>query len=70
MQLISKFNNGIRFLLCAIYIFSKYAWVVEEKKAVIIVNASQKILNDSKTKPNKIWLDEGCTLYNNSFKNG
>ena len=25
MQLISKFNNGIRFLLC---VFSKYAWVV------------------------------------------
>ena len=27
MQLISKFNNGIRFLLCVIDIYSKYAWV-------------------------------------------
>ena len=27
MQLISKFNKGFRFLLCAIDIFSKYAWV-------------------------------------------
>ena len=27
-QLISKFNNGIRFLLSVIDIFSKYAWVI------------------------------------------
>ena len=27
MQLIDKFNKGIRFLLCVIDIFSKYAWV-------------------------------------------
>ena len=27
MQLISKFNKGIRHLLCVIDIFSKYAWV-------------------------------------------
>ena len=28
MQLISKYNKGIRHLLCAIYLFRKYAWVV------------------------------------------
>ena len=28
MQLISNFNKGFRFLLCVIYIFSKYDWVV------------------------------------------
>ena len=28
MQLISKFNKGVRFLLCVIDIFSKYTWVV------------------------------------------
>ena len=28
MQLLSKYNKGIRFLLCVIDIFSKYAWVV------------------------------------------
>ena len=28
MQLLSRYNKGIRFLLCAIDIFSKYAWVV------------------------------------------
>ena len=37
-------------------IFSKYAWVIplKDKKGVSIVNAFQKILNDSKRKPNKI----------------
>ena len=27
MQLISKFNKGLRFLLCVIDIFSKYVWL-------------------------------------------
>ena len=31
MELISKFNKGIRFLLCVIDIFSKYAWVIPLK---------------------------------------
>ena len=32
MQLLSRYNKGIRFLLCVIDIFSKYAWVVPLKK--------------------------------------
>ena len=58
MQLISKFNKGFRFLLCVIDTFSKYAWVVplKDKKGVSIVNAFQKILDDSARKPNKIWF--------------
>ena len=41
MQLISRYNKGIRFLLCVIDIFSKYAWVVplKDKKGVSIVAA-------------------------------
>ena len=56
MQLISKFNKGFKFLLCVIDIFSKYAWVVplKDKKGVSIVDAFQKILDDSNRKPNKI----------------
>ena len=70
MQLISKFNKGFRFLLCAIDIFSKYAWVVplKDKKGVSIVNAFQKILKDSERKPNKIQVDKGTEFYNISFK--
>ena len=70
MQLISKFNKGFRFLLCVIYIFSKYAWVVplKDKKGISIVNAFQIILKESNRKPNKIWVDKGSEFYNNSFK--
>ena len=70
MQLISKFNKGFRFLLCVIDICSKYAWVflLKDKKGVSIVNAFQKILDDSNRKPNKISVDKGSEFYNNSFK--
>ena len=70
MQLLSKFNKGFRFLLCVINIFSKYAWVIplKDKKDIIIFNGIQKILDDSKRKPNKIWVDTGSEFYNNSLK--
>ena len=75
MQLISKFNKAFRFLLCVIDSFSKHAWVVplKVKKGVTIVNAFQKILNDSTKvrstrKPNKIWVDKGSECNNSSFK--
>ena len=66
MQLISKFDKGIRFLLCAFDIFSKYAWVIplKDKKVVTIFNAFKIILNDSKRKPIKIWVDQGREFYN------
>ena len=32
MQLLSKFNKGILFLLSVIYIYSKYAWVIPLKE--------------------------------------
>ena len=70
MQLLSKYNKGIRFLLCAIDIFSKCAWVVplKDKKSLSIVTAFQSILKQSNRKPNKIWVDKGSEFYNDSFK--
>ena len=70
MRLLSKYNKGIRFLLCVIDIFSKYAWVVllKDKKGVSIVTAFQSILKQSNRKPNKIWVDKGSEFYNASFK--
>ena len=70
MQLLNKYNKGIRFLLCAFDIFSKYAWVVplEDKKGVSIVAAFQSILKQSNRKPNKIWVDKDSEFYNASFK--
>ena len=52
MQLVSRYNKGIRFLLCVIDYFSKYAWVVplKDKKGISIVKAFQIILKQSKYK--------------------
>ena len=70
MQLISNFNKGIRFLLCAIDIFGKHAWVIplKDKKGIAITNAFQKILKESDRKSNKIWVDKGSIFYNRSIK--
>ena len=44
MQLISKFNKAVLFLLCVIDVYSKYTWVVplKEKKGITTSNAFQK----------------------------
>ena len=70
MHLLSKYNKGIRFLLCVIDIFSKYAWVVtlKDKKDISIVKAFQSILKQSNQKPSKIWVDKGSEFYNAYFK--
>ena len=69
MQSLSKYNKGIKYLLCAIDLFSKYAWVVpiKDKKGTSIVNAFKKIISEGR-KPNKIWVDQGSEFYNNTFK--
>ena len=69
MQLLSKYNKEIKYLLCAIDIFSKYAWVVslKDKRWTSNVNAFQKI-NSEGRKPNYIWVDQGGEFYNRLFK--
>ena len=65
MQSLSKFYKGFKYLLCAIDLFSKYAWVIpiNDKKGTSIVNAFKKIILE-KRKPNKIWVDQGSEFYN------
>ena len=72
MPLTSKFNKRTKFLLGVTDIFSKYVWVVrlKIKKGITIVNAFEKILDNSTRKPNKIWVHKGSEFYNSSFKNG
>ena len=77
MQSLSKCNKGIKYLLCTIDLFSKYAWVIpiKDKQGTSIVNAFKKIISEKseaeskgRRKPNKIWLDQGSEFYNKSFK--
>ena len=80
MQSLSRKNKGIKYLLCAIDLHSKYAFVIplKDKKGISIVDAFNKIIKQSNrrakgtsaqhVKPNKIWLDQGSEFYNNVFK--
>ena len=56
MQSLSRKNKGIKYLLCVIDLYSKYAFVIplKDKKGVSIVNAFNKIIKQSNIKPNKI----------------
>ena len=69
MQSLSRKNKVIKYLLCAIDLFSKYAFVIplKDKKGISIVNAFNKIIKQSNRKPNKIWVDQEGEFYNNVF---
>ena len=68
--IIKQKNKGIKYLLCAIGLFSKYAFVVplKDKKGTSIINAFNKIIKQSNRKPNKIRVDQGGEFYNHVFK--
>ena len=70
MQSLNRKNKGIKYLLCAIHLYSKYAFVVpfKDKKGISIVNAFNKIIKQSNRKQNKIWVDQGGEFYNRVFK--
>ena len=61
MQSLSRKNKGVKYLLCVIDLYSKYAFVIP-------LNAFDKIIKKSNRKPNKIWVDQGEEYYNNVFE--
>ena len=56
MQSLSRKNKGIKYLLCVIDLYSKYAFVipVKDKKGISVTNGFNKIIKQSNRKPNKI----------------
>ena len=69
MRSLSKHNKGIKYLLCVIDTFSKYAWFfpLKDKRGITIVDAFREIISKGR-KPNKIWVNQGGGFYNNLFK--
>ena len=67
MLSLSRKHKCIKYILCAIDLYSKYSFVIplKDKKGISIVNAFDKIINQSNRKPNKIWVDQGGEFYNN-----
>ena len=56
-----KQNRGVRYLLCVIDVFSKYAWVktLKTKKADSIRSGLEKIIKDAGTTPLYLQTDKG-----------
>ena len=70
-KLLSRQNKGIKYLLCVIDLFGKYAFVVplKDKNGSSIVKGFEKIISELDRQPNKIWVDQGSEFYSNVFKN-
>ena len=63
-------NDGYKYLLNIIDVFSRYAWSVplKNKSGDTVLNSFKKIVKDSGRKPNKLWVDQGKEYINTDFK--
>ena len=67
-------DRNVQYLLCVIDVFTKYAWVklLEDKKGKTVLNAFIEIVNESKRKQNRLWVDKkNCVtdLFKNVLNN-
>ena len=64
MQVFSKDNNGIKYLLTVIDIFSIFVWIVplKRKTGQEVANAFSRILKERRS--SKMWVDRGLEFYN------
>jgi len=70
MENLATDNDGYKWILCIIDVFSKYAWCVptKNKTATTILDAVKKIVKDSDRTPSKMWTDQGSEFYNKQFE--
>ena len=62
MASLSSKNKNVRYLLCVIDVFNKYAW--ERKKGKTVLIAFIEMVNKCNRKPNKLWVDQEREFYN------
>ena len=77
MQSFSKFNNGIKYLLMVIDVFSKYGWIapLKSKTGLDVATALNKIFSERRCTTShvgalapKMWVDKGKEFYNKHVK--
>ena len=68
MQAFSKFNQGVKYLLAFIDVFSKYGWLIplKDKTGKSVASALKTIFKERK--PEKMWVDKGKEFYNKDVK--
>ena len=61
---------GVKYLLCVIDIFIKYAWVrpLKDKKAKTVIHGFVEVVNKSKRKPDELWVDQENKFYDSSMQ--
>ena len=68
---LSSFNRDVKYQLCVIDVFTKYARIktLKGKKARTVPHGFIEIVRHYKRKPNKLWADQGRKFYNNATQN-
>ena len=66
MESVPSENRKVKYLFCVIDFLTKYAAVkhLKDKKVKTILNYFIELVNKSKRKPNKFWIDQGREFYN------
>ena len=56
-----SYNDGCRYMLCIVDVFSKFAWAVplKNKTAETVLSAVQGVVKKSKRTPKKFWVRKG-----------
>jgi hypothetical protein len=69
MQEWSEDNEGFRYMLNIVDVFSKFAWSIplKDKKGLTVLNAFKQIVKKSGRIPKHIWVDEGKEFYNKNM---
>ncbi len=59
-------NDGFKWMLNIVDVFSRYAWAISirNKTAAVVLEALQSVISSSGRKPKKIWWDEGGEFVN------
>ena len=57
-------NNNVKYLLCVIDVFTKYAWAkpLKDKNGKAVLNTFIEIVNESNCKPNTLWFEQESNL--------
>ena len=64
-----QWNEGIRYLLMVIDVFSKYGWIrtLKNKRGDTVAEAFVSIFNEGRT-PKKLWVDKGKEFWNKNVE--
>ncbi len=70
MQHYSKENDGYKYILAVIDVFSKYGWMraLKSKSGAEVAAAFKDIMESSSRVPEMVWVDKGKEFYNSQVQ--